>query len=50
MVGVKKERTESVLSELTLNDFKAGIKDPNIAQLDCLSRKIPLAKIFSPEG
>ena len=46
----QKERTASVLSELTFNDLKTRIHDLYIAQLDCLSRHIPLAKGFSPEG
>ena len=46
----QKVRTASVLSELTFNDLKTRIQDLCIAQLDYLSRHIPLAKGFSPEG
>ena len=46
----QKDRTASVTSELTFNDFKAGVQDPYIAELDRISRQIPLEKGFSPQG
>ena len=52
VTGWKKQkyRTASVTSELIFNDFKAGIQDPYIAELDRISRQIPLEKGFSPQG
>ena len=46
----QKERTASVKTELTFNDFKAGSKDKQIAGLDCLSREILYSKGFSPSS
>ena len=40
----QKERTASYHRELTFSDFKVGNQDKHIAQLDCLSRQIPLVK------
>ena len=46
----QKERTASVKTELIFSDFKAGSKDKQIAELDCLSREIPHSKGFSPSS
>ena len=46
----QKERTSSYQGELNFNDYKAGSQDEYIAQLDCLSRQIPLEKGFAPES
>ena len=46
----QKERTVSYQGELTFNKFKAGSQDKYIAQLDCMSRQIPLEKGFVPES
>ena len=44
-----KERTSAYQGELNFNDFKAGIQDGHIAQLDYLSRQILMAKRFTSE-
>ena len=46
----QKERTASVITELSFSDFKAGSQDKNIAELDCLARAIPYSKDFSPSS
>ena len=46
----QKERIASYQGELNFNEFKAGSQDEYIAQLDYLSRQIPLAKGFAPES
>ena len=46
----QKKRTASYQGELNFNDFKDGSQDKYIAQLDCLSRQIPLARDFAPES
>ena len=49
---MKKQKAITLLyqGELNFNDFNAGSQDEYIAQLDYLSRQIPLAKEFAPES
>ena len=49
----KTKRKNSIVSyqgELNFNEFKVGSEDKYIAQLDYMSRQIPLAKGFAPES
>ena len=45
----QKDRTASITSELTFNNFKAGVQDSYIAELYQILRQISLEKGFSSQ-